>query len=125
MTDAQRLQLVTINAATLVKVPTTKARPIVPLTLDQASAFLKVAETLRLGALFSVALACGLRLGEATGLRWEDVDLDAAEIRIRQQLQPGKKTLVVQGLKTEKSRRTLALPQVCVTALKTHRNHDP
>ena len=47
--------------------------------MTQATAFLKVAGTHRLGALFGVALACGLRLGEATGLRWEDVDLDERE----------------------------------------------
>ena len=76
----------------------------------------------RLSALFSVALACGLRLGEATGLRSDDLDLPATgEIRIRQQLQRDGKTLVLQPLKTEKSRRTLALPLVCIEALKVHR----
>ena len=30
----------------------------------------------RLSALYSVALALGLRQGEALGLRWEDIDLD-------------------------------------------------
>jgi integrase len=34
-----------------------------------------------------VALALGLRQGEALGLRWADVDLDAATITIRWQLQ--------------------------------------
>lgn len=60
---------------------------IAPLALDKARAFLAVAETHRLGALFSVALACGLRLGEATGLRWDDVDSETGEMQIRQQLQ--------------------------------------
>lgn len=46
-----------------------------------------MAERHRLGPLFSLALAYGLRLGEATGLRWEDVDLSTGEIRVRQQLQ--------------------------------------
>ena len=109
LSDAQRLQLVAINAATLVKVPTPKARAIAPLDIDAAGKFLEVAGKHRLGALFSVALACGLRLGEATGLRWEDVDLTTGELRIRQQLQAVEKTLVAQELKTEKSRRTLAL----------------
>ncbi|HEY1302229.1 MAG TPA: site-specific integrase [Vicinamibacterales bacterium] len=111
----------TINAAELVKVPKPKARPIVPLDMDQAKAFLAVAEKHRLGALFSVALACGLRLGEACGLRWEDVDMESGEVRIRQQLQCVGKRLEQLELKTAKSRRTLILPNVCLEALKKHR----
>lgn len=95
-----------------------------PLDVDQATSFLKVAGKHRLGALFSVALACGLRLGEATGLRWEDVDLETGEIQIRQQLQRVGKSLVLLPLKTEKSRRTLALPRVCIDALKAHRKRQ-
>jgi integrase len=86
--------------------------------------FLKVAEKHRLGALFSVALACGLRLGEATGLRWDDVDLTSGEVRIRHQLQRVDKRLVLQELKTTKSRRTLMLPNVCLEALKKHRKRQ-
>jgi integrase len=124
LAEAQRLQLVSINAAALVKVPKPRARPIVPLTVPQATAFLEVAERHRLGALFSVALACGLRLGEATGLRWDEVDLDTGEVCIRQQLQVVGKRLVLQPLKTAKSRRTLVLPNVCVQALKEHRKQQ-
>ena len=122
--EAKRLQLVGINAATLVKVPQPKERPIVPLTVEQAATFLKVANQHRLGALFSVALACGLRLGEATGLRWDDVDLTTGEVCIRQQLQVVNKQLVLQDLKTDKSRRTLMLPQICLESLRTHRTRQ-
>jgi integrase len=121
LSSAQRQQMVTINAAALTKVPTPPKRVITPLTVEQATAFLKVADGHRLGALFSVALACGLRLGEATGLRWDDVDLETGEVQVRQQLQIVDKKLVLQDLKTEKSRRTLVLPDVCVKELKAHR----
>jgi len=124
LSEAQRLQLVPINAAGLVKVPRPQVRPIVPLDVEQSAAFLTAAENHRLGPLFSVALACGLRLGEATGLRWEDVDLSTGELRIRQQLQRVGRRLEVQPLKTEKSRRTLALPQVCIDRLKAHRTRQ-
>ncbi len=118
---AQRMQLVTINAATLVVVPTAHVQTIRPLSVDQAATFHRVAAQHRLGALFSVALACGLRLGEATGLLWDDVDLDSGEVRIRQQLQLVGGRLVLQELKTAKSRRTLVLPTVCLEALRAHR----
>ena len=87
--------------------PKPKNKTITPLTIAQAGAFLRVAGEHRLGALFSVALACGLRLGEATGLRWNDVDLTSGEVTIRQQLQRVDKRLVLQELKTAKSRRTV------------------
>ena len=115
------MQLVSTNAAQLVTVPKPRGRPIVPLTVDQATAFLTVASTHRLYALFAVALACGLRLGEACGLRWEDIDLGTGDIRIRQQLQKVGSHLELQPLKTAKSRRTLMLPDVCLHALQTHR----
>jgi integrase len=125
LSEARRLQLVTINAAELVKVPRpAKTSTILPLDVEAAGKFLEVAAKHRLGALFSVALACGLRLGEATGLRWEDVDLETGELRIRQQLQAVGKKLVVQELKTDKSRRTLALPHVCVAALRGSRKEQ-
>ena len=41
----------------------------------------------RLEALISVGLALGLRLGEALGLRWNDVDSDKRELAVRQTLE--------------------------------------
>ncbi len=52
------------------------------------------------------------------------MDLTTGEIRIRQQLQQAGKRLVLQELKTEKSRRTLSLPHVCLDALKAHRKRQ-
>jgi integrase len=116
---------VTINAAELVKVPQPQRTvAISPLDVDAAGRFLEVAGKHRLGALFSVALACGLRLGEATGLRWEAVDLETGELRVRQLLQAVGKNLIVQDLKTERSRRTLALPTACVMAPRAHRKRQ-
>jgi len=37
----------------------------------------------RLGPLFEVIAATGLRRGEALGLRWDDVDLDHSRIIVR------------------------------------------
>lgn len=122
LSDAMRLQLVAINAAKLVKVPQATARPIRPLDVDQARAFLQAVDEHRLGALFGVALACGLRLGEATGLPWDAVNLETGEVQIRQQLQAiPKKGLIIQSLKTANSRRVLILPEVCRKALRAHR----
>ena len=61
----------------------TGARPPVAVwTAQQAGAFLDVAAKHRLYPLFHLIAYRGLRRGEAVGLRWEDVDLDAGFLRI-------------------------------------------
>jgi integrase len=125
LSEAERLQLVPVNVAMKLRLPKRQKKGIVPFTMEQARAFLDVAKDHRLYALFAVALACGLRLAEAMGLKWADIDLDTGRVRIRQQLQrTGKKKLELRGLKTEKSRRTLTLPQVCIEALRKHRQRQ-
>jgi integrase len=92
------------------------------LTVPQAKTFRAVCATHRLGALFTVALACGLRLGEACGLSWDDVDLETGRIKIWRQLQRVERgRLVLVDLKTEKSVRTLTLPPFAVAALRAYR----
>ncbi len=57
--------------------------------LDEAEArkVLAAVQGRRNAARWSVGLACGLRQGEALGLRWRFVDLDAGELRVFWQLQ--------------------------------------
>ncbi len=73
-------------------------------------------------ARWNVALALGLRQGEALGLRWEDVDLDAGIIRIRQTLMRVTGRGIVFGTpKSSKSRRDIPLPPSLLDNLKAHR----
>jgi integrase len=78
---------VTRNAATLVDAPSVSQAEIEPLTLDEAQRIVELAARRRNGTRWSVALALGLRQGEALGLRWQHVDLDAATLTVRWQLQ--------------------------------------
>jgi len=87
LTQAVRWGMIVRNPASLVDDPRFQKREIRPLTPEQARHFLKTASGHRLEALFSVALALGLRQGEALGLTWENVDLEIGEVRIRQALQ--------------------------------------
>jgi integrase len=57
------------------------------LTAEQARAVLAAIADRRNGSRWSVGLACGLRQGEALGLRWQFTDLGAAEMHIEWQLQ--------------------------------------
>ncbi len=75
------------NVATLVDAPSVTQSEIEPLNLNEAQRIIELASTKRNGTRWSVALALGLRQGEALGLRWQHVDLDAGTITIRWQLQ--------------------------------------
>lgn len=113
--------LVARNVAKLVDPPRVERPEVEPLTPEQARAFLKAIAGDRLEALYSVAVAVGLRRGEALGLRWKDVDLEKGTIRVRGSLQRVDKKLRLVELKTKRSRRSVALPNVAVSALRRHR----
>jgi integrase len=103
--------------------PTRSERP--TLSLEQAHAFFEATRGEWLHALY-VTLACtGLRLGEALGLCWEDVDLEGQMLRLRrsQQRETGK-GFVLDDLKTPKSRRVVPLMAVTVEALRTQRTRQ-
>jgi integrase len=74
----------------------------------------------RLEALYSVALALGLRQGEALGLRWHDIDLNVGVLRVQHQLQRIDTKLTLVEPKTERSRRTLVLPASIAAGLREH-----
>ena len=66
-------------------------------------------------------MALGLRQGEALGLHWSDIDLDAATLRITAAVQRVDHKLTLVEPKTQKSRQTLPLPAFAVAALREHR----
>lgn len=109
------------NVAALTEIPETRNRLIKPLRLDQAIALLDVVRGHRLEALVVVTLAVGLRESEALGLRWEDVDLDAATLDVRMQVQNVEGKLCLVALKTDKSHAVIALPDFAVEALREHK----
>ena len=109
------------NAATLAEPPRQERTERHPLTPEQTRALLSAVDGDRLAALYRVAVTLGLRQGELLGPRWDDVDLDAASLRVRQALQRIDGSLVLKAPKTERSRRTPALPASGVAALRSHR----
>jgi len=74
---ALRLDLVTRNVTERVEVPRVRQSEMRVLTRDEARRFLLAASGDTMEALFTLALATGMRQGELLGLRWRDVDLDA------------------------------------------------
>jgi integrase len=118
---AMRWGLVVRNVAALADSPRIERFDVRMLAPAEAKQLLAAAEDDRLGALYSVALALGLRQGEALGLSWEDVDFGSRRLHVRHGLQriAGKLRLVEP--KTRQSRRTIALPGVVTEALHHHK----
>lgn len=84
---AVRRDVIARNVAKLIDAPSAGRAEVNPLTQDEARRILAAANNRRNGARWSVGLALGLRQGEAIGLRWNYVDLDAGEIKVWWQLQ--------------------------------------
>jgi integrase len=74
------------NAAGLADVPKGPAKEGAPLEPAQASVLLGAAADEPIGPLVAVLLASGLRLGEALGLRWDDVELEPGRLLVRSTL---------------------------------------
>ncbi|MGH3220326.1 MAG: tyrosine-type recombinase/integrase [Streptosporangiaceae bacterium] len=75
------------NPVLLAKAPRLTDEEPEPYTIEEIQRLLKVASKRRNGARWVVALALGLRQGEALGLKWEHVDLCNGTLRIRQNRQ--------------------------------------
>jgi integrase len=105
--------------ATLVDRPRTAVIEQRALDPGQALLFLETLRGHRLEALYAVALALGLRKGEALGLSWRDVDLEAGLVHVRRSLSDAG-GLHLDDVKTRKSRRTLPLPAFLVPILRRH-----
>jgi integrase len=141
---ATRRGRVARNVCTLIDPPSVHRSEITPLTQEEARKIIKTASGRHNAARWSVALALGLRQGEALGLAWDDIDLDKGTLTVRQALQrlpyqhrcttpcgearaarcPERTAggLVLVPPKSRAGRRTIALPQPLVDALKTHRS---
>jgi integrase len=124
LNDALKWNLVARNVAAIVDGPRVSPSEIQPFTPEEARRLLSAVQDHRLGALFSVAIAVGLRQGEALGLRWQDVDLDSGTISVRFALQRMGKEFTLVEPKTRKSRRTIALPGTAVASLRAHRTRQ-
>ena len=122
--QALRWGYVARNVASLVDSPRIQRPDITPMSVEDAKKFLQAMKGDKLEALFSVALAMGLRQGEALGLRWQDIDFDSHIIRVRVNLQRINKKFELVELKTKSSRRDLPMIDRIASALRTHKTRQ-
>lgn len=82
--EAVRRGHITRNVAAIAKPPSLSDQDEVdPYTVEEVKRLLETAGERRNSARWAIALALGLRQGEALGLKWSDVDLDAGTLRVR------------------------------------------
>jgi integrase len=80
---AERRGRITRNPATLAKAPRPDEIEVEPYSVDEVRQLLKAAGERRNSVRWGIALALGLRQGEALGLRWPDVDLEGGTLWVR------------------------------------------
>jgi integrase len=120
LSHAQAQDLITKNAAVSVTLATVRRRRGKSWSSDEARKFLESArrDGDPLYAAYALVLVVGLRKGEALGLTWDNVDLDAGELTVGLQLQRVRGQLLHRDTKTQASDAVLPMPDVCVTALR-------
>lgn len=100
------------------KPPKPETKPIQPLTAAEVKKFLNFIRFDWFYPVFLTELGTGLRRGELLGLKWGDIDLEAATVQIRRSL------VVVDGhallqddVKTKSSRASITIPDEVVRIL--------
>lgn len=125
LVDAMRWGLVARNVCDSVKPPKVQAPEMRALSPDEARQFLAAAVDDPLEALYVLAITAGLRQGEILGLKWQDVDLETAQLQVRRSIAwvTGRGS-VEQEPKSARSRRNITLTPLAVEALRRHRQRQ-
>ena len=84
----------------------------------QVRAFLAATKDDRLHPLWRLLCLTGMRRGEVLGVRWEDIDFEAARLAVRRSLIPLGGEVIVSEPKTARGRRSIALDVETVEVLK-------
>ncbi len=116
--------LVARNNAKLAKPPRLHQKEVTPLEPGAARAIMAAFAGDPLETLVATTLALGLRQGEALGLRWSDIDLEAGKVEVRHQVRRVDGDWAFAQLKTFHSRRALPLPAFLSAALRDHRTRQ-
>jgi integrase len=119
--EAENKGYISLNPVKKVRIPINRVKEIHPLGIEDVKRLLETYKGTYMSARLHIALLAGLRQGEALGLRWQDIDFDSATLEVRNQVQKIDGRLQLTGLKTDRSRRLIALTGGSLESLKQHR----
>ena len=120
--DAVRWQRLSVNPVDAADPPRgqCKQRELPAWDAERLAGFLSFVKDDRLFALWRLLAMTGCRRGEALGLTWHDLDVEASTLTIRRALVPLGATVIVSEPKTARGRRRIALDPATIEALKAH-----
>lgn len=118
LSQAEADDLISRNVAKAVKVPAYHPKEIVPWNANQLKIFLDCASSDPLYPVFVMLSIYGMRISEALGLSWQNIDFDTKIIHVRQQLSFHDGTFHYADLKTKAGRRDLPLLEITQAALR-------
>jgi integrase len=111
LADAVAWDLLVRNPSDLVDPPKPIRRVLTTWTTDQLRAFLAGVAEDRLAALWQLAAASGMRIGELVALEWPDVQLDGHYLTVRRS-------------KTATGRRRVEMDPATIAVLRAHRKRQ-
>ena len=91
------------------------------LSVEQLASFLREAKESGVFEMYYVEMATGLRRGELLGLKWEDIDLEQGDLRVKRQIARINGEVIEAPLKTKNAYRTLPLAEDTIVVLKQQR----
>ena len=121
LAQAVRWQLLSLNPADACDPPKVPVSEIALPDLAAIQRLLTAADETRHGLMIALTLESGLRYGEVTALVWDDVDWDAATLRVARSATWVVGKCEITSPKTARSRRVLGLSQSSVQSLRSHR----
>jgi integrase len=124
LADAVKLELLARNVVDAVDPPKVEADEVEILNADQIAAVLDAMKGYRLHPIASLAIASGMRRGELLALRWSDVDLARAVLKVDRSLEQTKAGLRFKCRKSRCGRRSITLPPITVAMLRSHRKEQ-
>ncbi len=121
LAHATTIEVLDRNVAAAIRAPKVPRAEIEILDADQIADVLGQLKGHSIYPIAALAIGTGARRGELAALRWNDLDLDAATLRIERALEQTVGRLSVKATKTRAGCRTISLPEFAVLALRDHR----
>lgn len=119
--QAVKLELLHATPTAAATPPRSHRREMSPLDIEEIQTLFATISDDPLQALWVLLITTGLRIGEAAGLTWADIDMSEGTVSIRRaaQRQKGKGMVMVEP-KTSKSRRMINLAPGTIATLQLH-----